>query len=128
MVWHHALLGFPDSSTWSAICNIHNRRLRGCVAGEELLTEIANPNHPITRGLQPWTMVDEVYLMDEVGDGSDILLTTQNPKSMRTLAWAHEYKKARVFCYESGHDNVAYTDATFQAIMLRAIQWLARKA
>jgi trehalose utilization protein len=127
LVWHHALLGFPDSPTWSSICNSQNRRLRGCDAGEEVLTEIANRDHPITRGLQPWTMIDEVFLIDEAGEGSDVLLTTNNPKSMRSLGWAHDYKKARVFCYQSGHDNVAYTNAAFQTVMLRAIRWLARK-
>ena len=126
-IWHHALLGFLDSPAWSAMCGSQNRRLRGCDGGEEVLTEIANPDHPITRGLYPWTMTDEVYLIDEPSEDSDVLLTTTNPKSMKALGWTREHKQARVFCYESGHDGIAYRNPTFQAVMLRAIQWLARR-
>jgi len=126
-VWHHALLGFIDTPSWSKLCNIEHRRLRGCDAGEVVNTAIADPNHPITRNIQPWTMIDEVYLMDEPDDNSTTILTTDNGKSMTKLAWCHEHEKARVFCYESGHDNINYTDPSFQAVMLRAIQWCARR-
>jgi len=134
IVLHHALLAFPDTENWSAMCSIQNRRLRGCDAGETVETKIADPDHPITRGLQSWTMTDEVYIIDEpaeakpfVGGGSDILLTTDNPKSMKALAWAHQYRRSRVFCYESGHDNAVYTDVHFQTVLNRAIRWTARR-
>jgi len=127
LVLHHALLAFPESENWSAVCNCQNRRLRGCTGGEIVETRIANANHPITRGLQTWTMTDEVYVIDEPGAGSDVLLTTDNPNSMKALGWAHQYRRSRVFCYESGHDNEVYTNPSFQTILHRAIQWLARK-
>ena len=94
-VWHDALLGFIDSPTWSVLCNVENRRLRGCDVGEEVRIAIANRDHPITRNTQAWSMTDKVYLMDEPGDDGDTILTTDNAKSMTKLAWAHEYKNAR---------------------------------
>jgi len=132
IVLHHALLAFPDSENWSAVCNIKNRRLRGCDAGQTVTTEIANPDHPITRGLQPWTMTDELYVIDEPTEpehygqrSSDILLTTDHPKSMKALGWAHQYRRSRVFCYESGHYYLVYTDVMFQTVLNRAIRWSA---
>jgi len=134
IVLHHALLAFPDTANWSALCNIENRRLRGCDAGQTVTTEIANPDHPITRGLEPWTMTDELYVIDEpkqpkgfMQRGSDILLTTDHPKSMKALGWAHQYRKSRVFCYESGHDNLVYRDVSFQTVLNRAIRWTAKR-
>ena len=37
-------------------------RLRGCTGGGTVETQIAVPDHPITRGLQPWTVTDEAYV------------------------------------------------------------------
>jgi trehalose utilization protein len=127
LVLHHALLSFTDIDSFNALCNSGNRRLKGCTAGETVETLIANPNHPITRGLQPWTMTDEVYILDEPQAGSDVLLTTNNPKSTKALGWVHQYRQSRVFCYESGHDNEVYTNPSYQVVLHRGIQWLARK-
>ncbi len=125
LVLHHALLAFPDSGNWTAVCNSQSRRLRGCTGGETVATQIASPDHPITRGLQPWTMTDEVYIIDEPGPQSVALLTTDNSNSMKTLGWAHQYRRSRVFCYESGHDNDVYINPNFQAMLHRGIRWLA---
>ena len=134
IVLHHALLAFPDIADWSAMCNVENRRLRGCTAGETVETQITKADHPITRNLQPWTMTDELYIIDEPtepgrfsGGGSDILLTTDHPRSTKALGWAHQYRKSRVFCYESGHDNAVFTDVTFQTVLNRAIRWAAHR-
>ena len=70
-------------------------------------------------------MVDETYAMNDAGQGSDILLTTDHPKSMHTIAWTRQFKQARVFCLASGHDNRTYLDPSFRAVVARAIRWLA---
>ena len=127
LVLHHALLNFRESQTWSRICNIQDRSLHGYHPNVNLATHIANADHPITRGLNDWQRVDETFEMNEPGPGSDILLTTDNPQSMKALGWVHEHKNARVFCYQGGHDNQTYIDPTFQAVLLRGIQWLAHK-
>lgn len=124
-VLHHALLAFPDMQVWSDICNTRDRELRACSAGERVHTWIANEEHPITRGLNNWEMVDEIYLMDNPGASSEVLLTTDHLESMNVLGWVHQYKNARVFCYESGHDNGTYRDPNFQKVVERGIRWLA---
>jgi type 1 glutamine amidotransferase len=72
-------------------------------------------------------MIDKTYLMNDAGSDSEVLLTTDNPRSMKTLAWTRQYKKARVFCYQAGHDNQTYTDPNFRRIVSQGIKWLARK-
>jgi type 1 glutamine amidotransferase len=93
---------------------------------QKLKVIVADAEHPITKGLKSWEMVDESYTMADAGEGSHILLTTDHPKSMKTLAWTRQYKKSRVFCLESGHDNQTWADANFRAILLRGILWCAR--
>jgi len=43
----------------------------------------------------PWEMIDETYTMADAGEGSEILLTTDHAKSMKTLGWMRQYKNAR---------------------------------
>ena len=72
-------------------------------------------------------MVDETYIMKEASDNSQILLSTNHAKSMRTLAWTRELGKTRIFCYASGHGKETFEDNNFRKILKRGIQWVSRK-
>ncbi len=126
VVLHHAILAYPQWPLWSEIVGIEDRSF-GYHIGETVRTEIASPDHPITRGLAAWEMIDETYTMNDAGAGSEILLTTDHPKSMSTLAWTREYRRARVFCYEGGHDTRTFADPNFRTVLARGIQWVARR-
>jgi hypothetical protein len=128
MVLHHALLAFPDMQVWSDICNAQNRKLRGFKRPEPIRTIVANPKHAITAGLDDWETKDEVFLIDTPTHGSDILLTTDHPESMPLLGWAHDYKNARAFCYQAGHDRGTFTNTSFQKVLTRGIEWLAGRS
>jgi len=125
LILHHAILAFPNWDVWANICGIKDRKFSYHV-GQTVKTEIVKPDHPITKGLNSWEMVDETYLMNDAGENSEILLTTDNPKSMKTLAWTRQYKNARVFCYEGGHDNQTYADPNFRKVIANGIKWLAQ--
>ena len=90
-----------------------------------LKIQIANPKHPITQGLSDWTMLDETYVVAEPDADSELLLFTDDPKSMRSIAWTRRYKKARVLCFQSGHDHNAYENPNFRRVVSRGIQWAA---
>jgi type 1 glutamine amidotransferase len=126
VIWHHALLAFPEWKPWSRLVGIGDRSLQ-YYHDETLDIEIADPGHPITAEMAPWTMVDETYKMANAGDDSHILLTTDHPKSMRTLAWTRQVGQARVFCLESGHDHITFADPNFQTVLGRGIAWTAHQ-
>ena len=86
---------------------------------------IADPRHPITQGLAPWTMVDEVYKMQEPGPGSHVLLTTDHPDSLHALAWTRTVGQARVFVLASGHGAETYANPSFREVLRRGILWAA---
>ena len=123
-VLHHALLAYPDWPLWSDIVGIQSRKF-GYHDDQHLKIEVAEPDHPITQGLAAWEMIDETYTMDDAGAGSEILLTVDHELSMKTIAWTRSYKKARVFCFESGHDNQTFTVPEFRQVLARGILWCA---
>ncbi|MBM3236391.1 ThuA domain-containing protein [Candidatus Poribacteria bacterium] len=125
-VLHHAILAYPQWPVWDEIVGIQGRSF-GFHVGQTIKVEIANPEHPITQGLKSWEMVDETYTMNDAGADSEILLTVDHPKSMKTIAWARNYKNARVFCDESGHSDEAWSDSNFRKVVSRGIQWVARR-
>ena len=123
---HHAILGFADWHIWSEIVGIQNRGFT-YHPGEKVTVEIKDTEHPITKGLSSWTMLDETYRMADAGEGSHILLGTSHPKSLKTLAWTRQYRNSPVFCLASGHGKDTWADPNFRAVVERGIQWAAVK-
>ncbi len=121
---HHAILAYEQWPFWSDLVGISDRSF-GYDHEQELSVQIADPAHPITQGIEPWQMVDETYSMASAGEDSHLLLTTDHPRSMRVLGWTRQFRNARVFCYQSGHDNFTYVDPNFRKTILRGIQWCA---
>ena len=125
-VLHHAIMSFANWQIWSEICGIKDRSFDSH-RDQRVRIEIADANHPVTVGLEPWEMLDETYKVQDAGEDCDILLTTSHPRSMRTIARTRRYRRARVLCLQSGHDNRVYANPNFRAVVTRGIQWLARR-
>lgn len=125
LLLHHAILAFPKWDFWTEIVGIKDRTLSRFDMDQQVRTHVKT-KHPITEGLSDWDMVDETYLMNSPSsEDCEILLTTDNPNSMKVLGWARTFKKSRVFCYQSGHDNQAYSNPSFRKVIANAILWLA---
>ncbi len=124
VVLHHALLDHAEWDLWSDIVGIKDRTIRDFVHDVSLPMTIVSADHPITHGMTDFEMIDETYLMDEPGEGSEILLTTDHDVSMKNIAWTRQFRNARVFCYQSGHDNQTYADLNFRKVLERGIHWV----
>ncbi len=127
MIWHHALLAWPDWAHWSAVCGMADRSFED-VTCDRVRTSVLDGDHSMTRGLSAWEMDDEVYAMGAPDPGCRVLLGTDHPKSMRALGWVHQFGAARVFTYQSGHNAKAFGDASFRRVMANAMGWLAKRA
>lgn len=128
VILHHALVAFLDWPLWSELIGMQDRTMESYHFGESVTTNIAAA-HPITESLTPWTMTDETYRMPDAHpeDGNTILLTTDHPQSMATLAWTRQYRNARVFCYQSGHDGRTFDDQNFRRVLERGISWAGNR-
>jgi hypothetical protein len=89
--------------------------------------EIADPNHPVTRGLSNFTIHDETYGNLDVRPDVHVLLKTKEPTSNPVIAWSTEYHSALVATIQLGHDRFAYEDPNFRQLLAQAIRWTAKR-
>lgn len=140
VILHHAITAFPQWEFWSELMgNSHKDRawdVQELMAnieewlsfGETLHIEIADPEHPIVRGLSSWDMYGETWrpIGGFPGPECHTLLTIDHPKmQMKAMAWTYQFKKARVFCFQPGHNNDSWADDNFRTVLSRGIQWAA---
>ena len=121
---HHSILAYPQWPVWNQMVGIEDRKFDYFI-GETVHVEVVRGDHPVTSGLKNWTMTDETYTMCEPAAGSEVLLTTQHLKSMKSIAWTRRHGQARVFCFESGHDNLTWVDPNFREVLRRGMLWCA---
>ena len=124
LVLHHSILAYPDWALWDEIVGIEDRRFE-FFHDVNIHVDVTDADHPISRGLTGWDMIDETYTMNSAAEGSEIILTVDHPQSMKTIAWTRRYKNSRVFCLESGHDNQTWINQNFREVLRRGIQWCA---
>lgn len=92
----------------------------------EVNVHIADPNHPVTAGLQDFVLRDEVYGGFSTEPSIHPLLTTNHPRSSPVIAWSNEYGKARVVSIQPGHDAHSWNNPNYRKLLHNAIHWVAR--
>jgi type 1 glutamine amidotransferase len=124
---HHAILCYPGWNLWTELAGVEDRNFK-YHWDQTVRYDIEKVDHPITRGMKPWAMIDETYTMQEPFDaGNTFLITVDHPISMKNIAWVREYKNSRVCCYASGHDDMAYNDVHFKEVLRRAMLWCSNR-
>jgi hypothetical protein len=138
VVMHHALANYQD---WPEFAKITGGRYVLKKAGEktpppnasvykhdvDFRVRVADPQHPITRGLQDFDIHDETYGKFEVAPEAHPLLTTDEPTSGKVIAWCKEYEASRVVYIQLGHDHVAFENPNYRKLVAQAIQWVGRR-
>lgn len=94
---------------------------------QDMEVEIADPEHPITKGLENFPINDETYDHFDVLPGVTELLRVKHPKSAPVVAWAHTYGKANIAYIQLGHGPSAFSNENFRKVVRNAILWAARK-
>lgn len=123
LLLHHGIMSYRRPE-WDGPSGLRDRAFT--YHWDQTLTyQIASPNHPIVKGLKPFTMVDESYEMLEPEPDNELVLTTEHPLSAKAVAWTRQFGRSKVFCYVSGHDQCAYNNENFREILRRGIFWCA---
>jgi uncharacterized protein len=89
--------------------------------------QIADKQHPITRGVPDFQIHDETYGKYRVHPDVHVLLKTDEPTSQDIIGWCKTYGQARVVYLALGHDRVAYANPNYLKLLFQAIAWTARK-
>lgn len=84
-------------------------------------------DHPITAGLQNFTIHDEIYWGFRVQPDVTPLLTTTHPRSGKPLAWTRMQNKSRIVFLQLGHDHRAYENPNYRQLVLHSIHWAAKQ-
>lgn len=122
---HHAICCYRGMDEWTQMTGVEDRHFK-YHWDQTVNCRIAETDHPITTGMDDFSMIDETYTMDDPQEeGTTRLVTIEHPLSMKTLAWTRRYRKSRVLNYVSGHDHQAYANESFLRILGRGVQWAA---
>lgn len=135
---HHCLASYQDWPAYAEIIGGKYRLAKTVVNGVEkpgstyrhdvdFTVRIADPRHPVTRGLKDFAIHDETYGGFDVSPRSHVLLTTDAPTSGPAIGWAKTYGKARVVYLQLGHDHQAYENSNYRKLVAQAIRWTARR-
>jgi uncharacterized protein len=93
---------------------------------ETIPVTVANPNHPITKGLPAkFDLFDEWYGIVYIHTDVKPLLETTHPDSMPILAWTKKYGDGEVCLIQCGHDKHSFLDKNFRQLISNAIRWAA---
>ena len=79
--------------------------------------------HPITKGLGTFRLLDETYKDLWIAPQVKVLLRSDNPTSDGPVAWISPYEKARVVYIQLGHDRNAHLHPKYQQLVRNAIRW-----
>ena len=125
VILHHAIYGYRTS--WPEFQKIVGVTswLTASKDGVHYKIHIADPNHPITKGLSDFPIHDEVYQGHGLDPKMHVILSTDEPSNSKHIAWVHKYRNAPVCYFQLGHDEHAYNDPHFQTVLGQAIRWVA---
>jgi type 1 glutamine amidotransferase len=93
--------------------------------GQDMNIQVADKDHPITRGVADFVVHDETYKGYYVAPDVRVLLKTDHAKNEPSVAWVKEYGKSRVFYLMLGHDSKAWTQPAYPLLIQRGIRWAA---
>lgn len=125
---HHSLVSYQEWKEFEHI--IGGRYIQSEQGGSTYRHDVDVPvqlvakNHPITKGLNDFTIRDEVYGNFKVLPDVRPLLKTTHPESGEIIAWTNSYAKSRIVYIQLGHDGHAYENPNFQKILKQAIAWV----
>lgn len=139
LILHHAIAAYPQWPEYEKILGgryyMQPRTVVNGVVkprsrareGVRIPVQIADPDHPVTRGLKDFEILDETYFGYDVAPDSHLLLTTTHTNNAPSLAWSRTYAGARVVYLQLGHDHFAYEHPAFRQFVAQAIRWVARR-
>lgn len=138
VVLHHAIANYNDWSQYAEIVGARYYLKKVTVNGQEkgpslwkhdvkFTVQIADPQHPVTRGLKDFEIHDETYNLFDVDPGVKPLLTATEPTSGKVIGWAKEVEKSRLVYIQLGHDHFAYENPSLRKLVQQALRWTARK-
>ncbi len=126
---HGASLTFGNSTVWLRLLGA---RFTGHIPGTHPLhIIIADPTHPITAGVGPFTIIDEEYKHRFADVDRHVLARFRerppqsDQKANMDIVWTRDVGKGRVFYCALGHGRQAWENPAWQKLIVQGILWAA---
>ncbi|MBN2165028.1 MAG: ThuA domain-containing protein [Marinilabiliaceae bacterium] len=129
---HHSLVSYQNWDSFKTIIGgkyFREDSVNGASTFEHNVTipvKITDVNHPVTKGINNFVIVDETYDNCLILDDSQPLLTTDRIGNMPYLAWIRDVENSKVIYIQIGHDKRAFTNCNYQKIIYQAIKYLTK--
>ncbi len=85
--------------------------------------EITQPNHPITKDLEPFETWDETYVHTLHHEDRTILMERVEGDHREPWTWTRNYGKGRIFYTAYGHDERTWNHSGFHQLIYHGILW-----
>jgi uncharacterized protein len=136
LVMHHALVSFQGWPEYERIIGGRyvdhekggdpSRAPSGYQHDVSIPVQRVTP-HPVSAGLDDFTIQDEIYWNFRVAPDVVPLLRTSHPKSGNPIAWARTEGKSRVVYLLLGHGPSAYEHPSYRRLVANAIRHVAKR-
>jgi lysophospholipase L1-like esterase len=91
----------------------------------EIPVKVVDQYHPVTSGMENFTIHDEGYLHLQMSEGITPLLTTDHPGCSSPLAWTKEHGSSTIVYLMLGHDRHAYENDALRKLLSNSLHWLS---
>lgn len=83
-------------------------------------------DHPVTRGLEPFEIDDEPYVIQWVDQPARVLASGRWEGTDHPLVYTKEHGKGRICYVAFGHDGRAWYHPSFKKLLVQAVRWAGR--
>jgi type 1 glutamine amidotransferase len=137
VVLHHAIANYNEWDDYARLLGARYYLRPKTINGVEkarsqyqhdvqIKVKIANPQHPVARGVRDFVIHDETYKGFDVAKDVQPLLKTDEPLSGPVIGWAKQNGRSRWVFIQLGHDHFAYENPNYRQLVHQAIRWVAR--
>jgi type 1 glutamine amidotransferase len=92
-----------------------------------LVTVEPKPSHPLTQGVEAFTLQDEHYFMALDDAQADVFLTSRSEHGDQPAGWTRSQDQGRVGVLTPGHNIPVWQHASFQALLRSTLRWCSKK-
>ncbi len=129
---HHSLASYQDWNEFKTIIGGKYHEEQNSPASStyqhdiNFKVKITDPKHPVTKGINDFEILDEVYGNTEVLPGVIPLLTTDHPLSSKIIGWTNKIENSRIVYLQPGHDKNGYFNPNYQKLLKQAIIYVSK--
>lgn len=92
----------------------------------EVRIEEKAKNHPVLKGVKPFSSVSSLYKNTGIAADCTLLMTGSIPGHTEPLTWIREYKGGRIFYSSLGHPR-DFENENFVRMVVNALYWTTRR-